>query len=260
MITALIIVALIALFGTSNGEARLQSVLNIFPGRKFWQNKSDDDTQAYSELYCATAVRLGVLIARTEDRGQTVTLDTLKRIFDLRDVTLPDVETIYQSQLVSPQDMESITAPYLFENDVDFARNESLVFGMTRVAMLNGDMSSEELGLVRETAKTLGVTDGTLRRIFLKAGYIEASTGSSSSQHQGRAVDPYSLRNTHLQTLGLTADADETAVRGAWRRMAAQYHPDKLQSQNLSKEALMGAATKMQSVNEAYNWLKQHGL
>lgn len=260
MITAIIIVALIGVFGTPNGQSRWQNVRRVFSGRKFQQNKSDDGAQAYSELHCATAVRLGVLIARTEDRGRTVTLDTLKRIFDLRDVTFPDGDAIYQDQLVSPQDLESITAPYLFENDVDFARNESLVFGMTRVAMLNGGMSSEELDLVRETAKTLGVTDGTLRRIFLKAGYIEASTGSSSSQNQGRAADPYSLRNTHLQTLGLTADADKTAVRGAWRRMAAQYHPDKLQSQNLSKEALMGAATKMQSVNEAYNWLKQHGL
>lgn len=52
----------------------------------------------------------------------------------------------------------------------------------------------------------------------------------------------------YYDILGVKADADAAAIKGAYRKLARKYHPD------VSKEA--GAEDKFKSVNEAYEVLK----
>lgn len=61
----------------------------------------------------------------------------------------------------------------------------------------------------------------------------------------------------YYKVLNLPRDADELQIKGAYRRMVKQHHPDKAHKQGISKE---DAEKKMAQVNEAYEVLSDPAL
>ncbi len=57
----------------------------------------------------------------------------------------------------------------------------------------------------------------------------------------------------HYAMLGLEADADLTAVKRAYRKLASEYHPDKVVSKGLPDDFLKFAEGKFRDINEAYD-------
>jgi DnaJ like chaperone protein len=63
-----------------------------------------------------------------------------------------------------------------------------------------------------------------------------------------QALDPY-------QTLGVAPDAGQDEIRQAYRRLAAQYHPDK--AAHLGEELRLLAEKKFKAIQEAYEKLRK---
>ncbi|KAL4882316.1 hypothetical protein BJY04DRAFT_39532 [Aspergillus karnatakaensis] len=61
-----------------------------------------------------------------------------------------------------------------------------------------------------------------------------------------------SRQKDYYKVLGVSRDADERAIKRAYRQLVKQHHPDKVISQGVSKE---DAERKMASINEAYEVL-----
>jgi len=66
-----------------------------------------------------------------------------------------------------------------------------------------------------------------------------------------------SKQKDYYKVLGLTRDADERAIKRAWRTLTLKYHPDKASGQGISPEE---AQTKMAAINEAYEVLSDPEL
>ena len=72
-------------------------------------------------------------------------------------------------------------------------------------------------------------------------------SGSAGGTSQGRTEDPY-------QVLGLDRGAGQDEVRAAYRRLAAQYHPDKVA--HLGEEFQRLAELKFKAIQAAYDQLR----
>ena len=79
---------------------------------------------------------------------------------------------------------------------------------------------------------------------------------------------PQLLQNAHVElkrsktkdyykVLGLTRDADELQIKGAYRKMVKLHHPDKAHRLGITKE---DAERKMAQVNEVYEVLSDPEL
>ena len=69
---------------------------------------------------------------------------------------------------------------------------------------------------------------------------------------RGRRDDPY-------RELGLTEDASDAEVDRAWRRLIAQYHPDRVA--NAAKEIREMADRRTREINQAYDIIRrQRGI
>lgn len=62
----------------------------------------------------------------------------------------------------------------------------------------------------------------------------------------GEQGDPYAI-------LGIAPGADREEIRSAYRRLAAQYHPDKVQ--HLGKELQELAEARFKEIQQAYDYL-----
>lgn len=88
----------------------------------------------------------------------------------------------------------------------------------------------------------------------LSRAYQASSTSSRYSRREQRATgreevteeDPYKM-------LGLQQDASEQEIKTAYKRLAAQYHPDKVQ--HLGKEFQELAHKKFVAIQKAYDAL-----
>ena len=210
-------------------------------------------------LYYKTAVQLGALVAACNDQSGTQELFALKRAFKQIESKFPTVDEVYYEQLDRVLNMDQIIEPFVDKYGASAQLSESIVFGMCAVGMADAHMTDRELGLIRISADALGLTPGATSRLLMTAGYFGANRASehdSQSTQSATHSTPQSERFGHLQTLGLTPGVDPHQIKDAWRRLARRFHPDKLVSQNLPPDQLEKAEARMQSINEAYDWLK----
>jgi DnaJ family protein C protein 3 len=95
-----------------------------------------------------------------------------------------------------------------------------------------------------------------------------AALTKAKENHPGVQQIQQLLNNAHVElkrsktkdyykVLGLTRDADERQIKGAYRKSVKIHHPDKAHKQGITKE---DAERKMAQVNEAYEVLSDPEL
>ena len=57
--------------------------------------------------------------------------------------------------------------------------------------------------------------------------------------------------------MNVKRDASAEEIKRAYRKLVAQYHPDRLVSQGLPEEMMEKAKTRVREINTAYDALKQ---
>ena len=104
-----------------------------------------------------------------------------------------------------------------------------ILFG---IAGADQNFSRKELNAIKEIANALGINENdynSIRSMFIKKG---------SNLEQAYEI------------LGISSDADEQAIKKAYRKKATKYHPDKVA--NLGSEIKEVAEEKFKAINKAY--------
>lgn len=73
-----------------------------------------------------------------------------------------------------------------------------------------------------------------------------------------KAREERSEKEYYLSLLGLGKDASFDDVAKAHKSMALKFHPDRIASYDLDKEFMEYAKSRMQTINEAYEWLREN--
>lgn len=109
---------------------------------------------------------------------------------------------------------------------------EDVLDGLFHIALADGIVTDEEFEFLESVASIFGFSDREFRRI--------------RNSHLGQdADDPYLI-------LGVTYEISDSDLKRAYRRQAAENHPDRLMARGLPKEMLGLANHKMAIINRAY--------
>lgn len=120
-----------------------------------------------------------------------------------------------------------------------------------QAAFADGELHTKERKILHTIAKILGFSARDMERLLAQ---LEAQLKFHSQQKANNQSGP--SIDAAYDILGVTADADDSAVKKAWRKMMSQHHPDKLAAKGLPPEMLDIANQKAQDIQAAYEKIK----
>lgn len=104
------------------------------------------------------------------------------------------------------------------------------------IALSDGEFHPQEERMIGSIASILGIGDAELDA--LRARYI------------GNTDHAYAV-------LGLSSDADDETVKGAYRQLVQEYHPDRIISQGMPEEFVEYATQRFQEIQTAWDQIKR---
>ncbi|MCO1335240.1 co-chaperone DjlA [Microbulbifer sp. OS29] len=91
-----------------------------------------------------------------------------------------------------------------------------------------------------------------LRRITTDLGLHESLFAAMQNEFGRHGGNPVADLEQHYGVLGCTPETSDKELKLAYRRKAAEYHPDKIASKGLPEEFMRHAEDQMKSVTVAY--------
>lgn len=122
-----------------------------------------------------------------------------------------------------------------------------------QAAFADGELHNKERQILHVVAKILGFSSRDMERLLQQ---LEAQM--KYHRQQGTAQQSGPSLNDAYDILGVSSEADDNAVKKAWRKQMAQHHPDKLAAKGLPPEMLEIANQKAQDIQAAYEKIKAH--
>jgi len=118
---------------------------------------------------------------------------------------------------------------------------EDLLHGLFHIAKADGSVYPKELEYLASVAAIFGFDEAAFARIR------EYHIGADEA-------DPYTI-------LGIPHDAGDDEVKGAWRQLIRENHPDRAMAEGLPQEFVDLANEKLATINDAYDRIaRQRGL
>ncbi|QHQ33913.1 molecular chaperone DjiA [Algicella marina] len=114
---------------------------------------------------------------------------------------------------------------------------ENILEGLFHISTADGFYHDAENEFLRTVAEKLGLTEACFRKI--RARYVPDAE-----------PDPYTV-------LGVPADAPLDEIRGAWRGLIRETHPDRLIARGLPEEAIKLATRRLAAINDAWEEIQR---
>jgi DnaJ like chaperone protein len=161
-----------------------------------------------------------------------------------------------------PEDLdEYIRILRSYHHQRDFIMSISYLLVM--VAVKNGAISEKEDQLVSRITFNLGLSPyeyESIKRYIVGrmsgAGSTYSSAGSSTYNGYNQGMSKDVLVEKYTKVLGLPKNADEGMIKKAYRKMAKEYHPDKVMSEGMPDEYIEYANKRFSEISHAYEQLK----
>ena len=117
---------------------------------------------------------------------------------------------------------------------MEYDARVELIHILFKLAQADNEIHTSEVRMIGEISELLGVHQTDFSSV--KAMFIKDVSSA-------------------YRILGITPEATDEEVKKAYRKMAAQYHPDKVA--HLGKEVAAGAEEKIKAVNQAYDEIRK---
>jgi DnaJ like chaperone protein len=189
--------------------------------------------------FISSLIGLSIAVANADGRVRTSEVNALKTFFR-RDFPYSEEDQLLIERIVDETFLRrehlDVDALATYYRAVSSPAGRLLLLRLLfKIAAADEEgIAGAEREMIERIARLLGVQ---------AADY--ASLGAEFYQAEGRAY----------RILGLDPSATEAQIRSAYRRLAAQHHPDRVA--NLGEEFTRVAEEKFKSINQAYAELRQ---
>ncbi len=183
--------------------------------------------------FTIAVIALGAKLAKADGVVTPDEIRAFRRVFKVAPEETQNVAKVFNMARKSVAGYE----PYAKQVAGMFRDNpavlEELLNCLFIIAKADGEVHDDELTYLQNVAAIFGFTEADFARIR------EENIGPD-------AADPYTV-------LGVAHDADDDAVKSAYRKLVRENHPDTLIAQGMPEEFVEVANEKLATVNAAYD-------
>lgn len=233
-----------ALLGAAAGHA-IDSLREVQNGLANGADEiADDEAERAATRQIAFTIGvivLGAKMAKADGTVSRIEVDAFKQVFHVPPHEQKNVGRLFDRARRDSAGFE----PYARQIARMFRRRskvlEELLDGLFHIATADGQVHDGEIDFLRRVAHIFGFDDAEFERI--RASHIGPDK-----------ADPYAI-------LGVSREMTDAEIKGAWRRMIRENHPDKLIAKGLPKEFVEIATEKLATINAAYDRIaKERGI
>jgi len=211
--------------------------------RDFRSDRSD-----YSEqdiLNASWVVTFFVLAAKLSKIDGHVARDeiaTIKRVLNLPRSADAMMGAVFRQAISDTTDYQSYAKQIaeIFRGRKEVL--EQLLGALVLIATCDGHYHPNERTFLAGVAQCFGFSAAELHRI--EAGFTTSSSAASAAE-----IDPYDV-------LGVSADASDSEVRAAYRKIIKDSHPDVAIAKGMPEEFIELCNRKMANANNAYDTIR----
>lgn len=187
--------------------------------------------------FTLAVIALGAKMAKADGQVTRDEVAAFKELFHIPPDEVGNVAKIFDRAKTSSAGFEMYAQQVanLFPHEP--AVLEELLGGLFHIAKADGVVHPAEMAYLQRVSDIFGFDEHTFERI------------TATHSPAGKA-DPY-------EVLGLTAEASDSEVKAAYRKLIHENHPDKLMAQGLPQEFIDLANEKMAAINAAYDHIKK---
>jgi DnaJ like chaperone protein len=180
---------------------------------------------------------LGAKMAKADGQVTRDEVAAFKQVFQVPQEEAKNVGRLFNQARRDARGFE----PYAKQLGGMFRENpavlEELLAGLFHIARADGRVTEDELAYLEAVAGCFGFDEAAWDRI--------------RAAHLGpEAADPYTI-------LGVDREADEAAIKAAYRKQVRENHPDRLIAQGLPQEFIDLANEKLATLNGAYERIQE---
>ncbi len=132
--------------------------------------------------------------------------------------------------------IDALSAPELKKNMTEI---------MCLLVAVDHTASESELALLKTAGRILHTE-------YVIDAFFAQNTNHGQYQHPADTVNNTSSLDECYKLLGITQDASNAEVKKAYRKKAAEFHPDKVQGSGLSNAFIQFAKEEFQKISNAY--------
>lgn len=132
-----------------------------------------------------------------------------------------------------------------------------LVIYLVNIALSDGRFTFREEEIIKNIAIGLGVTNYGFEQLI---SMVKAqNTFQRGGERDKEEVDETVFSNLDLayQAIGVSEDLSNAQLKRAYRKLASQYHPDKLQGRGLPARLIKDATLRSQEIHAAYDIIRK---
>lgn len=192
------------------------------------------------EVMIESLVALGMLVARADKRLFPKERDVIKS-FIMSAQFGPDAAiNAFVEQAIERYKTEYIDLHFHIRRLTPFLSSQHLqvvVLLMVDVAHADGHFDKDEIDVIRQICRGFGVSETILDQFMSRKGLTDS---------EARSV------------LGVSAEASQDEIKKAYRKLALQYHPDRIPSTATEAEKKT-ANGKFIEIQKAYDYLMEKG-
>lgn len=182
--------------------------------------------------FTAAVVGLGAKLAKADGVVTNDEVAVFSQVFRAAPEDAPSVRRVFNIARQSVRGYEGYASRIAKKYGDRPCLLEGILDGLFYIAGADGVVTLDEMLYLQKVASIFGFSDDDFRRI--KASHLGADPD-----------DPYEI-------LGVAHSADFDTIRGAYRRLMADNHPDRLMSNGAPREFEHAAHEKAAAITSAY--------
>lgn len=207
--------------------------------QEYARDADEEPDATQSIAFTVGFIALAAKMAKADGVVRRAEIDVFRRLFHVPPEEMVNVGRVFDLARRDVAGYEAYARQIADLFDDRHAVLEELLDSLFLIAEADNHLDPREIAFLRNVAAIFGFNDEEFERIL----------ASRPGHADDPEINPWSV-------LGVAPDADDAAVKAAYRKLLQEHHPDRLIAQGLPAEFIDVATEKTAAINAAYARVK----